>query len=686
MYKGVAHHTSLDSLHVSGSQGCRICSVIVSELSSIGSKRFEGTTWAAGKHHFSLHDGHWGGGIECAERFDLSFSGILVHGGSHGEQTPAEEEIVSFHIEMEESKSSVDPYRPSADRNQEAAPPIYDRMIPYNHPAPNTRDSLPLLKAWLDLCLKFHSKYCGLLSDFLPTRLIDLGFTPSLSPEDWKLKLVTQADISQTQATDSRYMTLSHRWFDGLPKLTKANMSDLLYSIPVSTLPKKFVDAILVAKSLAIRYLWIDSLCIVQDAKDDWRTEASQMGRIYKASLCNLVAVAASELYDGLFFDRDTSLVSPTHVTISWTKLTPNEFVLVPGNLLSYIEDENHAPLITRGWVLQEQLLAPRAVFFTKAQLIWECCRLEACETYPSGIPDRYSFMSRGRTRVEELKGILHERSDTSSRISSMSSVQSAGLGGHPDALWHHWTAIVVEYTARQLTKDDDRGVAIAGVAAVAAEYYGLDYLGGLWVRRAQDAEDEYVSLLTMFLMLWYLDGGPGSRPSHPRAPSWSWISVNGAVQFPERCYPLLMGKGFEYIAFFATLLRTAAKDRDESQHTGTLSGEVVLRGPLIRPGQIMESLVGHMDCSVDQALPSGKSMLHPDYKDDILDLSSGQFGLLCIFCDFIPDHMPTHIVGLVLEDVGDGCFKRVGYFNSKCPSSFVNVIQQVVVEEVRII
>jgi hypothetical protein len=53
-------------------------------------------------------------------------------------------------------------------------------------------------------------------------------------------------------------------------------------ALPWDTLPRLFQDAILITRRIGYRYLWIDSLCIVQDSPNDWRQEMTRMGSIYK--------------------------------------------------------------------------------------------------------------------------------------------------------------------------------------------------------------------------------------------------------------------------------------------------------------------------------------------------------------------------------------------------------------------
>lgn len=79
-------------------------------------------------------------------------------------------------------------------------------------------------------------------------------------------------------------------------------MKQFLLSVP--SVPKTYRDAVAVAQKLHVRYLWIDSLCIIQDDLDDWRTESLLMDQVYKNALFNIAATAASDSREGLFYSR----------------------------------------------------------------------------------------------------------------------------------------------------------------------------------------------------------------------------------------------------------------------------------------------------------------------------------------------------------------------------------------------
>src|SRR5450432_78162 len=85
--------------------------------------------------------------------------------------------------------------------------------------------------------------------------------------------------ISAVDKCEGVYITLSHRWGGaGMIRLISDTFDEFRTNIPLSMLPQTFKDAITVTKHLDVRYLWIDSLCILQDSKDDLRRESARMG------------------------------------------------------------------------------------------------------------------------------------------------------------------------------------------------------------------------------------------------------------------------------------------------------------------------------------------------------------------------------------------------------------------------
>jgi hypothetical protein len=109
-----------------------------------------------------------------------------------------------------------------------------------------------------------------------------------------------------------RYITLSHRWNElTSSSKTLSNFEDRKKGSDPSTLLLTFQDAIQVARGLDIRYLWIDSLCIIQDSEEDWSRESSNMMSIYESAFMNIAAAGSEEQEERLFMEREFRLTRP---------------------------------------------------------------------------------------------------------------------------------------------------------------------------------------------------------------------------------------------------------------------------------------------------------------------------------------------------------------------------------------
>ncbi|RYO77898.1 hypothetical protein DL762_008975 [Monosporascus cannonballus] len=138
-------------------------------------------------------------------------------------------------------------------------------------------------------------------------------------------------------------MTLSHRWgvVNEPPKLSKGNFKERQVGIVVSSVPKSFRDAIQIARRLGVGWLWIDSLCIIQDSEGGWREPIPQ------PPLPGFLWIYRVEFWS------------------HWPRK---------------IED---AELNQRGWVVQERDLAARKLHFTRTEVFWECIVMLASESVP---------------------------------------------------------------------------------------------------------------------------------------------------------------------------------------------------------------------------------------------------------------------------------------------------------------
>jgi hypothetical protein len=224
-----------------------------------------------------------------------------------------------------------------------------------------------MLKEWLRDCDQCHSDHSFAPKEkALPRRVLDLQ---SLESPD-KLRLY------ESNGEDGKYIALSHCWGQSKDKrplsTTKGNKEAHFTSMNFDDLPKTFRDAVVVTRKLGIRYLWIDSLCIIQDDESDWESESRHMENIFANAYCTIAATSAENSWDG-FLSRiwisnaakieDKSADPPVSIYVS-------EFGEFGGD---FGIDVIRGVLNQRAWVLQERALSPRIIHFTGIQTYWEC-------------------------------------------------------------------------------------------------------------------------------------------------------------------------------------------------------------------------------------------------------------------------------------------------------------------------
>lgn len=281
--------------------------------------------------------------------------------------------------------------------------------------------------------------------------------------------------------------------------MTAHNRSRFESGIPASELNPNFQDAIHATRGLGFRYIWIDSLCILQGSREDWAKEAPLMNLVYTYAVLTLAAAASSDGFGGLFRERNPDLAKPHRLQARSGEAGPEEWFL-SRQQDPWEEQIEGCPLNKRAWVVQERLLAPRTVFFGAAEILWECHALEASETFPGGFPwqirDEFTgFKNLGPNPVDVAEP---KQGDTA-------------------PLYYPWTAAVSQYSRCALTQGSDKLIAIAGIAKEFGKSIDDEYVAGLW---RKDLINE---------LRW---SGGDKRATPYRAPTWSWASVDGAVAF----------------------------------------------------------------------------------------------------------------------------------------------------------
>jgi hypothetical protein len=262
---------------------------------------------------------------------------------------------------------------------------IKPRMDPYSEipigfpvlPEPEDPARFRLLRAWLRWCDESHdcNKHQGESETVLPTRVLYVGDldAPGYDPDVLSLYCPKKNDSIQ-------YVALSHCWGKSPPTkdsprfcTTDDNIKARLERFSFFELPKTFQDAVRVTRELGIRFLWIDSLCIIQWNMEDWKREAVCMEGIFASAYCILAATSAVDSNAG-FLDRD---VSSEYMHI---QNTSGKQFYICADMDNFENDVEKAQINMRAWVMQERVLARRTIHFSANQTYWECGEGVYCE------------------------------------------------------------------------------------------------------------------------------------------------------------------------------------------------------------------------------------------------------------------------------------------------------------------
>jgi hypothetical protein len=248
---------------------------------------------------------------------------------------------------------------------------------------------------------------------YTPTRLIDVA------PLDGSQKpcLYVPANISMTPGEKAlapptslvferglQYVALSYCWGEGESLVTTlSNLSSRIFGIEWDAILKTIQDAILVTRGLGLRYIWVDSLCILQGPGGDWTTESQKMADVYVGAILTISTALSPHVGYGLRRRLGD------HPAFSQPPL-------------------GHESLYRRGWTLQERMLSQHLLIFGSDQLYRQC-----------------STYKRGKNGIKILTPLCYRLSHDSSD--------------------DDWYRVVRDYTGRNLTCEGDKLPALAGLA-----------------------------------------------------------------------------------------------------------------------------------------------------------------------------------------------------------------------------
>lgn len=385
-------------------------------------------------------------------------------------------------------------------------------------------ESIQNASQWLHSCRKEHVVCSEHVYTRFPTRLVDVG------PQDGSQEphLFVPNSLKVMPGT-YRYTALSYCW--GNPenniKTTCSNLEERKKSISLNTFPQTIRHAILLTRSLNIRYIWIDALCIIQGPGGDWGSEYPEMADVYGGAFLTISAAISPHVDAGLL--RPDQKKYPLNQPDRRAQNSTRDRAL---------EKE---PLYQRGWALQERVLSPRVLIFGHEQMYWDCHEQQ------QGV-DGTKIGPFARTRLKDSRGDLFTA----------------------------WERTVCEFSSRKLSVQSDKLPALSGIAAKYYQSTQFEYLAGLWKQNITGG------LSWRHTHLVYGSVIPPSVPTNYRAPSWSWASVDGNITY----HPVIAQKGFKPRI---SLLSSSIQLKDPSSPFGEcLSGSITLRGFLL-PARVQD-------------------------------------------------------------------------------------------------
>jgi hypothetical protein len=393
------------------------------------------------------------------------------------------------------------------------------------------------VRGWIEDCQQHHLVCRSSERTPLPTRVLEL----------------TAADgsgavrVYKTRGECERYAALSYCW-GGKQSITlnQATQPQLETALQLELLPKTLQDAILVTMKLGMRFLWVDTLCIIQDSEEDRNRELKSMVQTYRNAFLTIAAASARSSRDGFLHKRTPRASKYPRFVLPYRAWDPEDGQSEPPPLGTVVLQEQfyhnplEEPINNRAWTLQERLVSKRVIIYGTHELLWQC---QNGQQIAGGIG--FSF-DAGSERLDNA--FFDPAISISSKHLSIS-----------------WEDVVIDYTHRETSFEEDKLVAMS---AVASEFQrvaqGDKYLAGLWKRDLARG------------LLWIMDPCVGQtlrpRPSTYVAPSWSWASTNGMVTF---------GSSSEIVPEFEILHCDTTLDNPELPTGKVIAGFLEVRGPV---------------------------------------------------------------------------------------------------------
>ncbi|KAK6436240.1 hypothetical protein LTR95_007568 [Oleoguttula sp. CCFEE 5521] len=422
-------------------------------------------------------------------------------------------------------------------------PRLYPK-IPSTEPLHPQRISR--LRTWVSTCHESHQ--CGnfTYSRRNPTWLIDIV-------GDSKIRLV-HGDELGTKSGLVKYVALSYCWGDETAvnstdphawnRILGGHTTDVgarRLPFPVIDLPETLQGAISITAAMGLQYIWIDSVCV---PRGTWSEEANRMHEVYGNSHFTLMSASTEKALDRMLVPRDAWQDVSRGVRLHDRWLLNQDTPLEGIRLLS--------PVAARAWVLQEERLSPRILYWCAQRAYWSCTestRIEAAQ--PGG------------------------QMDSPLPLASPHTFMQACRNGDSVALARAWSDVVTAYAMRRLSNVNTESNRFAAFSGLATKYLSAinrpgvpsdAYLAGLWQ-----------SKLAMNLAWAVLKPARSRNSLQPGIPSWSWLSLPPGTDISM---PSFRDPSLHFRLLTSCIIGEKMSDREVVTHGASIS-ELHLAGRL---------------------------------------------------------------------------------------------------------
>jgi Heterokaryon incompatibility protein (HET) len=334
----------------------------------------------------------------------------------------------------------------------------------------------------------------------MPSRLLRI----EKPQENLRVRLVHTSDLEV-----DKYAALSYSWGNipnrPLVTTTRSNLDRMVIGIGSSQLPSTLEDAVTVCSRLGIHFIWIDSLCIIQDDENDWERESSKMSDVYQNAYVTIISALTSSCHDSFLQARRDGPMTLARIETGTARYLNVRYRIDRGHHRRCHEiypGSSIDPIDTRAWTIQERALSTRCIVFTGMEAQWECQSSRACECELE-TEDTIGGFFRSGLDPKNILGPLHT-----------------------------WETLLIDYSRRNLTVDEDRLPALSAIARKLSSSIGSDYFAGLW-------RSSLIGGLCWEIWLGLTpvpdaDANAVYFPGTYVAPSFSWASVIGEVTYTK--------------------------------------------------------------------------------------------------------------------------------------------------------